>query len=130
MVFSCLGLRKKRPRGQLSSSPDFEVGREARLSPPTLWGSQTGGLRGFPPQFCLPASRIPYSGLLNQKGCFDPEYQASPPPGHPYRGGRFPVPLPPPPSANHKSSTSLLLVTGQEAGQTVPPSESDSPLPN
>lgn len=37
---------------------------------------------------------------------------------------------PPPHSANHKSSTSLQLVTGQDPGQTLPPSKSDSPPPH
>ena len=46
MVFFCLGLSKKRPRGQLSSSPDFEVGkgRESSNSP----GESDGGPEGVP----------------------------------------------------------------------------------
>lgn len=42
----------------------------------------------------------------------------------------FSLPHSPHPQANHKSSTSLQLVTGQDPGQTLPPSKSDSPPPH
>lgn len=48
MIFLSLALSRKRPQGQLSSSPNFEAGkgREARPGPPTHLGSQMSGLSG------------------------------------------------------------------------------------
>lgn len=49
MIFFCLRLSKRRPRRQLSSSPDLkQAKREARPSPPTGWGRTKRLAWGFP----------------------------------------------------------------------------------
>lgn len=78
VIFFCLRLSRRRPRGQLSSSPDFEAGKKAerqrgqaqspnQLRKSDVWPGQS------PPQLCPQASRNPCAGVLNWKGCFDPE---------------------------------------------------------
>lgn len=119
----------KRPRGPLSSSPDFEAGRGRGQAPSSNWlGESAVWLGGT-----LPSSVYSFQKprVLSGKASSDPEWQASLPPGHFYTGeGGFQSPPPNPSSANHKSSTSLQLVTGQDPGQTLPPSKSDSPPPH
>lgn len=134
MIFFCLRLSKRRPRGQLSSSLDFETGKAGGQAQSSNWlgKNKTSGLGVSLPSSVhrlpeTPAlglwvgravltlnSRLPFlqgiSTTRREVGCQSLS--------HPQL------------SANHKSSASLQLVTGQDPGQTLPPSKSDSPPPH
>lgn len=72
-----LGLSKKRPQGQPSISPGFEAGKHRGPAESRNCLSESDSWPEGVPSLVLPPSRSPYSGVLHEESCFDPEHQAS-----------------------------------------------------